>query len=188
MLEPASSRAQIRHNPPMGTSATTTGLVPTGQQLLSRETEVRRQGSGLSSADLLGCWQLQQVWPKGRSTPNALNSALLRGLGARLTISDAASARDLGNSATFAISNSVKLGTLELRFDGSGHLIGRRPLLQFSFSRLRLSLGPAILLERQLPPTPPKRLPFFALIDRDPSGWLAARGRGGGLALWRLAP
>jgi len=32
----------------------------------------------------------------------------------------------------------------------------------------------------------PKRMPFFALIARDPSGWLAARGRGGGLALWDL--
>jgi hypothetical protein len=31
-------------------------------------------------------------------------------------------------------------------------------------------------------------MPFFALIaaERTGEGWLAARGRGGGLALWRL--
>jgi hypothetical protein len=28
-------------------------------------------------------------------------------------------------------------------------------------------------------------MPFFALIARDSNGWLAARGRGGGLALWQ---
>jgi hypothetical protein len=29
-------------------------------------------------------------------------------------------------------------------------------------------------------------MPFFALIARNSNGWLAARGRGGGLALWIL--
>jgi hypothetical protein len=80
----------------------------------------------------------------------------------------------------------VNLGPLELRFRGTGRLVGRRPLLQFSFQELQLSLGGLVLLRRTLPELPPQRLPFFALIARDPSGWLAARGRGGGLALWRL--
>ena len=77
--------------------------------------------------------------------------------------------------------------SLELRFRGVGRLLGSRPLLQFSFQELQLSLGGRVLLHRALPEPAPQRLPFFALIARDPSGWLAARGRGGGLALWRLA-
>jgi hypothetical protein len=44
-----------------------------------------------------------------------------------------------------------------------------------------------VLFQKAIPSPAPQRLPFFALIARDPSGWLAARGRGGGLALWRLA-
>jgi hypothetical protein len=79
----------------------------------------------------------------------------------------------------------VQLGALELCFHGSGWLQGRRPLLLFSFERLELRLGEWILLSRALPPVPPRRQPFFALIGRG-DGWLAARGRGGGLALWQL--
>ena len=86
------------------------------------------------------------------------------------------------------IANAVNLGALTLRFDGKAKLIGKRPLLQFSFSSLQLSLGSTVLLRRELPPVATQRLPFFALIGRDGSGWLAARGRGGGLALWGLMP
>jgi hypothetical protein len=84
--------------------------------------------------------------------------------------------------------NAVNLGALELRFEGPGRLQGSRPLLLFSFERVELRLGDRLLLQRPLPVPAPRRMPFFALIHRDPAGWLAARGRGGGLALWRLAP
>jgi len=60
-------------------------------------------------------------------------------------------------------------------------------LLLFSFDRLQLCLGGWRLVERSLPEPAAQRMPFFALIHRDASGWLAARGRGGGLALWRRA-
>jgi len=86
-----------------------------------------------------------------------------------------------------ALSNAVNLGPLELRFRGAGQLVGRRPLLQFSFQQLQVSLGGRLLIQRELSAPAARRLPFFALIARDPSGWLAARGRGGGLAVWTLA-
>ena len=95
----------------------------------------------------------------------------------------------------------MRLGALELRFTGAGRLRGARPLLEFWFERLELRLGSALLLARPLAPMEPRRLPFFALIGASRPGassglapdpgadpaWLAARGRGGGLALWRLA-
>jgi hypothetical protein len=59
-------------------------------------------------------------------------------------------------------------------------------LLQFQFELLTLSLAGRILVERHLPPPAPGKMPFFALLGRSPDAWLAARGRGGGLALWRL--
>ena len=91
--------------------------------------------------------------------------------------------------------NSVRLGAIELRFEGTGQLQGRRPLLVFSFDRLRLLLGGRVVFERALATPDPRRTPFFALIGaerardsvlKEPKGWLAARGRGGGLALWLL--
>jgi hypothetical protein len=121
----------------------------------------------------------------------------LRGLGARLEINadgalsahldtpwpGPASASGLGDR--LGLVNAVSLGPLELRFEGRARLAGPRPLLWFGFDQLQLRFGSQVLLQRALPPGPAQRQPFFALIGKGPD-WLAARGRGGGLALWQL--
>lgn len=152
---------------------------PDAKRLLALEQQVRSTGTGLVPADLLGSWQLEQVWPKGSQRVSALSGWLLRGLSARLEIQE--------GSDGLLLSNAVNLGALELRFRGPGCLQGKRPLLQFSFDQLQFNVGGRCLLQRALPTPPAARMPFFALIHRDSAGWLAARGRGGGLALWRLA-
>lgn len=93
------------------------------------------------------------------------------------------------------IRNSVQLGELGLTFAGQARLEGKRPLLLFRFERLYLALGAWRPLDRPLPQPLPfgqqraGELPFFALIGGGAShGWLAARGRGGGLALWTIDP
>jgi hypothetical protein len=172
--------------------------LPESAELLSLERDSRREGTGLVAADLLGIWRLQRVWPRRGGEPSGPGSALLRGLGARLEISAVdASAAALDNpwpgpaSAPgpgregLGLVNAVNLGPLELRFEGRARLAGPRPLLWFGFDQLKLCFGGQVLLQRFLPPAPAQRTPFFALIGKGP-GWLAARGRGGGLALWRL--
>lgn len=171
-------------------------MIPEAQWLLERERRSRREGSGLSQASLIGSWRLERIWSKGSLRPAAIGAALLRGLAARLQL-----APDEGGTGAggLRLVNSVRLGALELRFEGVGQLQGRRPLLVFSFDRLLLLLGGRVLVERALPSPDPLRRPFFALIasqrpvpgELAPSaevsvGWLAARGRGGGLALWCL--
>jgi hypothetical protein len=148
--------------------------------LVALEQRVRHGGTGLETGDLVGCWQLDQVWPKGSPRPSSFSGLLLRGLGARLEIA--------AEGEGLRLRNAVNLGPLELRFQGPGRLVGARPLLEFSFERLELHLADRCLLQRTLQTPQPRRLPFFALIARSPEGWLAARGRGGGLALWRLRP
>jgi hypothetical protein len=174
-------------------------VIPEAQWLLERERRSRREGSGLSQAALIGSWRLERIWSKGSLRPAAFGAALLRGLAARLQLAPNDGA-DAGGE-TMRIANSVRLGALELRFDGVGRLQGRRPLLVFSFDRLRVMLGGRVLIERPLPAPDPLRRPFFALIAAErpgpggpdsttgaSRGWLAARGRGGGLALWLLEP
>ena len=151
----------------------------TGNDLLTRERQVRQGGSGINADDVIGCWQLQTLWPKGRSEANAFNGWLLRSLGACLDIS-------LEADRGLRLRNAVSLGPVALQFSGPGTLQGRRPLLSFHFEQVRLTLGAITLLQRSLPTPAANRQPFFALIHRDASGWLAARGRGGGLALWTL--
>jgi hypothetical protein len=150
----------------------------TAGPLLALERQVRGCGTGLQDGDLIGCWQLQRVWSRGSQRADGLSGGLLRALAARLEIG--------ATSEGLRLRNAVNLGGLELRFEGPGRLQGRRPLLLFSFESVELRFGDRLLVQRQLPKPAPRRLPFFALIHRDRSGWLAARGRGGGLALWRL--
>ncbi len=164
---------------------------PDAEELLELERRARHQGSGLEASDLVGIWRLDQVWGKASRQPSALSGALLRGLGARLEIA-------AGNAAqSLRLTNAVNLGAVELRFEGEGELRGRRPLLRFWFERMQLRVASRVLWERALERPEPHRLPFFALIassrrHRGEPGeaggsapdWLAARGRGGGLALW----
>ena len=182
MLKAASGCNPLSHNPRMGTTARPASVMPSGSQLLSLESLARQQGTGLDATDLVGCWMLHQVWSKGNAAANGLSSALLRSLGARLVLAPSEVDGHL------LIGNAINLGALQLRFSGQGRLIGKRPLLQFSFDSLMLSIGGQTLLQQSLPPVSARRLPFFALICRDDAGWLAARGRGGGLALWQLEP
>jgi len=153
---------------------------PSSNELLKLEQQVRREGTGLRSADLQGSWRLQSVWSRSGTEASAISSWMLRLINARLELSET-------GDGSLSISNAVNLGALELRFRGVAELHGPRPLLRFQFNNLSLTFGNQTLLQRPLnPTTEPRRQPFFALIRRDPSGWLAARGRGGGLALWSL--
>jgi hypothetical protein len=165
---------------------------PDQAMLLALELTARRAGSGIAADQLPGRWRLEAVWPRAGRRPQPLASALLRGLDACLEIGPAPATAapwppSLGPPG-LAVANRVSLGALELRFDGHGWLQGRRPLLLFRFERLQLRLAGFSLLRLALPLALPPRLPFFALIalGEEPAGpWLAARGRGGGLALWR---
>ena len=150
--------------------------------LNAREKAVRLTGTGLKSSDLLGCWYLQTVWSKGDQKANPFSSWMLRSLDARLMIN----AELGGNCRELRLSNAVNLGPVELKFQGPGLLKGKRPLLIFHFDSLTLRIGGIVLLKKALPAPEQKRTPFFALIERNPDGWMAARGRGGGLALWTL--
>lgn len=168
-----------RFTAPVSVAAPSRPVLPDGASLLALERRVRHGGSGLQVQDLQGCWQLLQVWPRRGDRPAGLSGLLLRGLGARLEIQPQAEGQ-------LRLCNAIRLGRLELRFRGDAQLVGSRPLLRFSFTALELGLGDRVWWRRTLPAPAPRRLPFFALIGRDPSGWLAARGRGGGLALWQL--
>lgn len=155
--------------------------LPDGSGLQALERRSRHEGSGLAPEALIGRWQLERIWAKGRSEPSRAASSALRACHACLSI---APAEDGG----LRLTNAIALGPLHLCFHGPGQLKGRRPLLVFSFDTVVLSLAGATLWTGTLPKPAPGREPFFALIASAAAGngghWLAARGRGGGLALW----
>lgn len=166
---------------------------PDGADLLERERISRRQGSGIEASQLVGTWRLQKVWPRTSSQPAAISAAILRSLGASLTlVSPSGDPDDPGPGAPFRIANTVRIGALELRFQGQAWLEGKRPLLRFRFERLQVRFGDRCWLDRPLAAAGTASTPFFALIATGSGSgaeavWLAARGKGGGLALWRRA-
>jgi hypothetical protein len=179
--------------------------LPSSDELQALEQVARREGSGLESGHLAGLWRLERVWSRGQRQPSPLAGVALRALGASLRIeaepnTEPKTQPDAGpdngpNSGPdtglrphpgLKLTNAVQLGPLELRFRGPGWLEGRRPLLRFQFDQLEIRAGQRLLLQRSLPAPDPQRGAFFALIACGAKGrWLAARGRSGGLAVWR---
>jgi hypothetical protein len=166
---------------------------PQGAELLELERRSRQLGSGISADQLVGEWRLDQLWSKRETSPQEGAAALLRGLQACLAIElrDAHGGASGDTPNGLQLRNSVQLGPVQLRFLGPGELRGRRPLLVFRFSLWQLVWGERVLASGQLAEPAPRRQPFFALIacsaaaNESGTAWLAARGRGGGLALWR---
>lgn len=91
------------------------------------------------------------------------------------------------------ISNQIQFGSLKLRFIGPTRFEVKQNLLAFDFTEFQLWGGDRLLFKKAFrggqakieafEDLPLAKLPFFAffLVTDD---FIAARGRGGGLALW----
>ena len=97
------------------------------------------------------------------------------------------------NKVTGQISNQIQLGRLKLRFIGPARYEAKQNLLAFDFTEFQFWGGDRLLFKKgfrggqakieAFGDLPIAKLPFFAffLVTED---MIAARGRGGGLALW----
>ncbi|MBU7583770.1 MAG: hypothetical protein KAF91_12805 [Nostoc sp. TH1S01] len=91
------------------------------------------------------------------------------------------------------ISNQVQLRPVFLKLTGPAKYLGKKNLLAFNFTHIQISLFGRVIYDKPLggnksqsqdfETQPIAKLPFFAffLVTEDV---IAARGRGGGLALW----
>ncbi len=155
---------------------------PSIEELLRLEGLAQKSGSGIEFDSLIGIWRFLYVWQQETDDENTLASSLLRLFSANLELR---SNQEDQECVKFDIINSIQFGALQIRFVGLGDLTGRRPLLLFYFERIELKLGGRLLLSRTLDIPDEKQRPFFSLIGMESTGrWLAARGKGGGLALW----
>ncbi|XPM55409.2 MAG: hypothetical protein EDM05_048210 [Leptolyngbya sp. IPPAS B-1204] len=97
----------------------------------------------------------------------------------------------------FQISNQLQVGAIRFRITGPAKYLNKKNLLAFDFTQMELAVFGRVLyrggfrggrmqadtFEQQ----PIAKLPFFSffLITND---FIAARGRGGGLAIWVKSP
>jgi len=154
-------------------------------EILQLEALTKNQGSGIDADSLIGLWKFDSVWDQDNDSKSSTFSSLLRLFSASLEIGECQISRQhLG----LDITNSIKFGSLAIQFVGLGELQGKQPLLSFYFERIKLTIGKRVLINRALETPDKKDRPFFALIGIEEHGsWLAARGRGGGLAVWQKA-
>ncbi|WP_413200845.1 hypothetical protein [Nostoc piscinale] len=94
---------------------------------------------------------------------------------------------------TGEISNQVKLGSALLKLTGPVKYLGKKNLLAFDFTHIQIGLFGRVVYNKPLGKNksqtidfdnqPIAKLPFFAFFLVT-DNLIAARGRGGGLALW----
>lgn len=164
--------------------------------LLQAEKAVRQERQTYPLTSLLGSWQLYFSAP----SKVHLHQDQASGKGfyfpqfAPAQISFRAAASSGGQDADpLEISNQVHAGPLLLRFNGPARYLSQKNLLSFNFQQIHFGLlgrtvyqggfrGSKTQAER-FDDQPISQLPFFRffLITED---FIAARGRGGGLALW----
>ncbi len=168
--------------------AQTPPLVPDSRQIVQElrqlEQQARSQGFAPTPTHLTGRWRLTHV---GSDRQRLLKGRLWRWPAAWLTLA-------LNPEGLGTIRNQVQVGHLTLAFQGPCRLLRGKRLLAFDFRQVQLLWGDRPLLTRPLrgggispeafAALSIQKLPFFAWIAAEPT-WIAARGRGGGLALWR---
>ena len=167
---------------------------PLTTALLAAERQTKQQRRQFSSDGLLGTWRLRFTAPKKptyRSGQLTSGGFYMPGL-AEATLSFS---RDRDTADRLTLQNQLRVGPLKLRFTGPAKFLAKQNLLAFDFIRLQLFVGRLALINvslrgRSAPAdfaaTPVGKLPFFAFFAVSESH-LAARGRGGGLALWTKA-
>jgi len=160
--------------------------------LLALERQIKQQHQTLPVEALLGTWRLQFTAPK----KPAYKAGEPVGKGfylPRLAVATIAFGREADNTDDLTVQNQLRVGPLKLRFIGPAKWQSKKNLLAFDFVRLQVFLGRLKVLNLRLggdpaqaetfSQTPIGKLPFFAFFAVT-SDYMAARGRGGGLALW----
>jgi hypothetical protein len=93
--------------------------------------------------------------------------------------------------ATGKIQNQLRLGGIEIRFTGPCRAHNKQNIVVFDFTQLQVLIGEKVIYSRSINKYPLEefgarsigKLPFFVFLWAS-SEAIAARGRGGGLAVW----
>ncbi len=162
--------------------------------LLEAEKTAKQQRLNYDFESLLGKWRLcfatgtKKVRERGGI---ALGKGLYVPKFVRIHISLSVNLEE--NLGKGEIGNQVELFPILLKFTGPIQYIGKKNLLAFDFNNMQFSMFGRVVYNKKIRSgkvesddfysQPIAKLPFFAffIVTED---FIAARGRGGGLALW----
>ncbi len=163
------------------------------EALLQTEKDAKQAKTRYSYPQLLGCWRLGFVTGTRRARQRAgivlgAGRFLPRWVTIQLIYAAGDTVPDRGT-----VQNSVRLGLLQLTLSGPTQFWTKANILAFDFTRMNLSIGGLTLYDGNIRggadadarfyEKTVKEQPFFAYFWMDDQ-CIAARGRGGGLALW----
>lgn len=160
------------------------------QALLQQEATVRKHRIQLPENDLIGNWRLHFV-TMGKVR---LGTKRLRGffLPAFIPAQISFQPSEDPENSSLSVTNQVTIGLIQLKFTGPARYEAKKNLLGFDFTQLAVKVAGQQVYSGAVPSSRANqnfqdisigRLPFFAFFAVTPS-FIAARGRGGGLAIW----
>lgn len=160
--------------------------------LLELEKATKRGKQEIPSESLLGTWRL--CFSAGKKAK--LQSGEPVGSGfyvPKLAIARIAFTHSDERESSLAIANELNVGPLAIRFTGPARYPGKKNLLVFDFTQLQVrcfgvsvytgAVGDKKRAGQSFEDTAIAQLPFFAFFAAT-DDYIAARGRGGGLAIW----
>lgn len=173
------------------------------QALLALESATRQTRREFTWSDIVGDWRLTfATGVRKRRGKTQLKGGYYLPSWAKAQISFVPGDRP----ATISVQNQAQLGPLLLQFQGPARWQGRKNLVPFEFTQVQLQIAGQTLLNRPVRGGREKEqnfeqaaiadLPFFAFFWISPEAQpgigsptaspkaIAARGRGGGLAVW----
>lgn len=160
--------------------------------LLQAERAAKQQRLVYPLESLLGDWRLYFTAPRNAKLLNSVAQ------GNGFYIPQIAPAQISFHSISFdseerlEIGNQIQFGSLLFKLTGPARYLGKKNLLAFDFTQMQLRLFNRTVYQGKFSSgkrsgnfdeQPISKLPFFAffLVTED---YIAARGRGGGLAIW----
>lgn len=160
--------------------------------LLTLEKATKKSGQSIALANLYGTWRLcfsasrKARYQSGQPTGSGFYIPKLAIAQIRFHSNDA-------EPQQFNVTNELILGPLKIRFTGPARYPGKKNLLVFDFTHLEIrclglkvyggTVGQRNYQVQSFAETAIAKLPFFAFFAATPD-YIAARGRGGGLAIW----
>lgn len=157
------------------------------QALLETEKATKRQRQPIEAQTLVGTWRLRFTAPQkprlkdGQPTQRGFYIPQLIRAEIGFTPQD--------SPTPLAIHNQLTLGRSQIHFSGNARLANKNNILTFEFTHLRISIAGLNLYHGQISAAKlaeqgSSQFPFFVFFAATDS-YIAARGRGGGLALWQ---
>ncbi|NHC33654.1 hypothetical protein [Scytonema millei] len=155
--------------------------------LLQAERAAKQQRLVYPLESLLGDWRLYFTAPRNAKLKNGIAQ------GNGFYIPQIAPAQISFHAREYLeISNQIQFGSLLFKLTGPARYLGKKNLLAFDFTQMQLCLFNRTVYQGKFnsgkklgsfEEQPISKLPFFAffLVTED---YIAARGRGGGLAIW----